>query len=168
MKLPFERISEAYQVRRITDGDLPELLALAQGNAAYYTHMHETPELETLRGDLTKLPPRTTPEDKYFLGYYQEGRLCAALDLITRYPAPEMAFIGWFVIRKDLQGKGIGTSMAGELFALLKDCGYHAVRLGYVKGNEESRAFWVKQQFSPTGVETDGGAYKIVVMQKDL
>jgi hypothetical protein len=37
-----------------------------------------------------------------------------------------------------------------------------------VKGNEESRAFWVKQQFSPTGVETDGGAYKIVVMQKDL
>ena len=25
-----------------------------------------------------------------------------------------------------------------------------------------------KQQFSPTGVETDGGAYKIVVMQKDL
>ena len=49
MKLPFERISEAYQVRRITEGDLPELLALAQGNAAYYAHMHETPELETLR-----------------------------------------------------------------------------------------------------------------------
>ncbi len=168
MKLPFEQISEAYQVRRITEEDLPELLALARGNAAYYAHMHETPALETLRGDLTKLPPRTTPEDKYFLGYYQEGRLCAALDLITRYPAPEIAFIGWFVVRKDLQGKGIGTSMAGELFALLKDCGYHAVRLGYVKGNEESRAFWVKQQFSPTGVETDGGAYKIVVMQKDL
>lgn len=48
MKLPFERISEAYQVRRITEGDLPELLALAQGNAAYYAHMHETPELLSL------------------------------------------------------------------------------------------------------------------------
>lgn len=168
MALPFERISTAYLVRRLTEEDLPELLALARENTTYYEHMRTTPDLEELRGDLTKLPPRTSPEDKYFLGFYQEGRLCAALDLIVGYPTPATAFVGWFILRKDLQGKGIGTSMAGDLFTLLKDCGYQAVRLGYVKGNEESRAFWVKQQFSPTGIETDGGAYKVVVMQKAL
>ena len=168
MALPFQKISAQYQIRRITEADLPELLELAQGNPTYYEHMHEQPELESLRADLTKLPPRTTPEDKYFLGFYQGGRLCAALDLILRYPNPETAFIGWFILRKDLQGKGTGTAMINELLSFLKMQGFPYVRLGYVKGNPESKAFWEKNQFAPTGVEPEGDGYTIVVMQRAL
>ena len=40
--------------------------------------------------------------------------------------------------------------------------------LGRVKGNPESEAFWVKNQFTPTGVETDGGGYTIIIMQREL
>ena len=51
---------------------------------------------------------------------------------------------------------------------LLKAQGFRSVRLGRVKGNPESEAFWVKNQFTPTGIETDGGGYTIVVMQREL
>ena len=155
-------------VRRITEEDLPELLALAKDNPTYYRYMGEEPTLEGLRGDLTKLPPRTTSEDKYFLGYFRDGRLWGALDLILHFPNPETAFVGWFILRKDLQGRGVGTALVSELMDLLKDQGFRSVRLGRVKGNPESEAFWVKNQFTPTGIETDGGGYTIVVMQREL
>ena len=168
MALPFQRISAQYQVRRIAERDLSELLKLAQENPTYYEYLHEQPRLETLREDLTRLPPRTTPEDKYFLGFYQGGRLCAALDLIARYPNPETAFIGWFILRKDLQGRGVGTELVNDLLAFLKEQGFLYVRLGYVKGNPESRAFWVKNRFTPTGIEPEEDGYTIVVMQRAM
>ena len=98
LEFPFHQISTQNQVRRIKEDDQPEMLALSRGNPTYYEHMRERPELENLREDLTKLPPRTTPEDKYFLGFYRDGRLCAALDLILHYPNPETIFIGWFIL----------------------------------------------------------------------
>ena len=168
MELPFQQISAQYQVRRITEDDLPELLALAQGNPAYYEHMHERPALESLRADLTKLPPRTTPEDKYFLGFYQGGRLCAVLDLILHYPNPETAFIGWFILQKELQGRGTGTAIIDELLLFLKTQGFAYMRLGYVKGNPESRAFWEKNEFTPTGIEVPTDSYTVVVLMRPL
>ena len=151
MELSFQDISAQYQVRRLTEEDLPELLALAKDNPTYYRYMGEEPTLEGLRGDLTKLPPRTTSEDKYFLGYFRDGRLWGALDLILHFPNQETAFVGWFILRKDIQGQGVGTALMGELMGLL-----------------ESEAFWVKNQFTPTGIETDGGGYTIVIMQREL
>ena len=103
MELPIKSISASCQVRRLTEEDLPELLALAKDNPTYYRYMGEEPTLEGLRGDLTKLPPRTTSEDKYFLGYFRDGRLWGALDLILHFPNPETAFVGWFILRKDLE-----------------------------------------------------------------
>ena len=162
MALDIQGLSARYAVRRLTEADLPELLELAEGNTTYYEHLHQRPTLENLRADLTKLPPRTTAGDKYFLGFYQDGRLCAALDLILRYPTPETAFIGWFILRRDLQGRGVGTAVFSELLFHLP---YRYLRLGYVKGNRESERFWKKLHFAPTGLEIPGEAYTMVVME---
>lgn len=168
MELPIKNISASYQVHRLTEEDLPELLALAEGNPLYYQHTRTRPALEDLRADLTKLPPRTTSEDKYFLGYFRDGRLWGALDLILHFPNQETAFVGWFILRKDIQGQGVGTALVTELMGFLRAQGFRSVRLGRVKGNPESEAFWVKNQFTPTGIETDGGGYTIVIMQREL
>lgn len=168
MQLDIQKLSGQYQARHMTEDDLPELLALARGNPVYYEHMRVQPALESLREDLTKLPPRTEPEDKYFLGFYRDERLCAALDLILRYPNPETAFIGWFILRKDLQGRGNGTAIVNELLAFLKNQRFSYVRLAYIKGNPESRAFWEKNQFIPAGIETEGDGYTMVVMERAL
>ncbi len=160
--MTIEKLSEQYEVRRLTEADMPDLLALAQGNPTYYEPMHTQPTLANLTRDLTALPPGKALEDKYFLGYYQDGHLAAVLDLITAYPNPETAFIGWFILRKDLQGRGLGTAIIHELMFRLP---YRYIRLCYVKGNRESERFWKKLHFAPTGVEAEGDGYTMVVMQ---
>lgn len=162
MALDIQGLSARYAVRRLTEADLPELLELAEGNTTYYEHLHQRPTLENLREDLTRLPHRTTLEDKYFLGYFREGRLAAVLDLITRYPTPETAFIGWFILRRDLQGRGEGTAIFSELLFRLP---FRYLRLCYVKGNRESERFWKKLHFAPTGLEIPDEGYTKVVME---
>lgn len=166
--LPVEQISKRYQVRPLTKADMPQVLDLAKGSPLYYAYMHTQPTLENLTADLTALPPRKTLDDKYFLGYYQSGRLAAVLDLITACPNEETAFVGWFILRKDLQGRGEGSALVGELLAFLGEQGFRHVRLGRVKGNPQSRRFWEKNGFAPIGLETDGGGYTIVLLQRDL
>ena len=38
--------------------------------------------------------------DKYYVGYFEEDRLGAVIDLILRYPNEETAFIGLFMMEK--------------------------------------------------------------------
>ncbi len=166
--LPVEKISSRYTVRRLTEEDLPALLTLCRGNPQYYAPMHTEPALENLRRDMTALPPKKGMEDKYFLGLFQGDALLAVLDLILRYPNPETAFVGWLMLERSLQGGGTGTGIVTDLLDLLREWGFRWVRLGYVKGNPQSRRFWEKNGFAPTGVETDGGGYTIVVMERAL
>ena len=168
MRLPFEQISARYTMRPLGLADLSAMLALCQGNLTYYQHMRLQPTLENLAESMAALPPGKGPEDKYFLGCFREGRLLAVLDLITAYPAPDTAFIGWFILDKAHQGAGNGTALLTDLLAFCKAHGFLYVRLGYIKGNPESRKFWYKNGFVPTGVETGGDGYTIVVKQKEL
>lgn len=168
MALCIEQISSRWQVRPFTEADIPIILALCRGNPTYYRHMRMEPSTENLREVFTALPPGKGMEDKYFLGFYREERLAALLDLVTAYPDKETAFIGWFMVEKSLQGAGLGSAMAADLLACLRDAGFRRVRLGYVKGNRESEGFWLKNGFCPTGQESEGEGYIVVVLEKVL
>lgn len=60
------------------------------------------------------------------------------------------------------QGQGTGSAIVGELCAALEGFGFAHVRLGYVKGNGQSRHFWKKNRFAETGVEYDTDGYTVV------
>jgi len=115
------------------------------------------------------LPPKKTAEDKYFFGYFDgtsidstEAELVAIVDLIAAYPNSQTAFIGFFMMNEKYQGRGEGSRIIKELLGKLLEAGFENVRLGYMKGNEQSRAFWKKNGFMPTGVETDNGQEIII------
>lgn len=163
-----EALSTQYQVRRLTEADVPDIYALCKGNPTYYRHMKCEPTYENITQDLTALPPNKTLADKYFLGYYRDRRLLAILDLVGGYPTRDTAFIGWFMVDKAAQGAGLGTALITELLAFLRAAHFHHVRLGYIKGNPESKAFWEKNHFLPTGIEAQTDDYTIIVLQRDL
>lgn len=167
-RLDIAHITPRCTVRLLTPEDVPALLDLAAGHPLFYQHLREEPTAEGFLEDLTNLPPRTTPEDKYYAGYFRDGRLIGALDLITGFPKPETAFVGFFMLHKDVQGAGLGSALVGDLLAFLKDAGFQAVRLMYVKGNPQSAAFWAKNGFSPTGVEPKQENYTQVVLERAL
>ena len=168
MKQEAENISKVYTMKSFEETDIPEIYQLCIGNPTYYKYMNIEPTYENLKECLTALPDGKTMQDKTFVGFYDEGRLLALLDLIYHYPDEKTAFIGWFMMNKERQGKGVGTAIVEEIFTFLKEKGYYYVRLGYVKGNEESRCFWTKNGFAPIGVECETKHHTVVVMQREL
>ena len=162
-----QSLSSKYKVRKITDKDIASVLELFRGNPLYYKHCPPQPTRESISEAMHALPPRTTTDDKFYLGMYNKGELVAVLDLILNFPNAETAFIGFFMLKSDKQGAGEGSSIITEILHCLKNEGYKYTRLGYVKGNPQSSAFWHKNGFSETGAEYDTDGYTVVVMSRD-
>ena len=71
-----------------------------------------------------------------------------ALYLIDGYPDGDTAFIGFFMMNRQLQGRRIGSSIIQDLCLYLKETGLKRVLLGIDKENPQSNAFWAKNGFS--------------------
>jgi len=166
--MQFEKLSRRYSVRRLNEADALEIYALYQTNPQYFEAMSDIATLESTRADLTALPPNKTYEDKYYLGFYDSDALVAVMDLILAFPNQETAFIGLFMVQGARQGKGIGSSIVSQALYYLKETGFSACRLGYVKTNSQSKYFWEKNGFLPTGVQSKQEKYTIVLMEKKL
>ncbi len=168
MELQIEKLSLHYTVKKLSEQDIPELYTLCKGNPIYYKHMKTEPTFENLTEDLTALPPGKTLDDKFFVGFYEQNKLVAILDLITGYPDSDTAYIGWFMMNREFQGKGIGSCIVGEILSFLEKEHFSGVELGYIKGNEQAEHFWRKNGFSTTGTEARTENYTIVRMQRKM
>ena len=108
-------------------------------------------------------------KDKYYLGYFDAaGRLAAVMDFIDHYPTIQSCFIGFFMMERSLQGAGIGSAIITELCEYLYGLGYEYIRLGYVDCNQQSEAFWKKNQFTDTGLRNRTPDYTVIVMNRTL
>ena len=130
--------------------------------------MHTELTPESIREDLTALPKGKKLDDKTFVGFYEGERLIAFLDLIAGYPAGDAAFIGWFMVERSCQGRGVGTEIISGAAAFLTRRGFRRIRLGYMKGNRQSGSFWMKNQFVPTGTESEQEFGTVVHMERKL
>ena len=129
----------------------------------------DTPE--KIEAYLKAMPQRKAgqEQDKYYLGYFDvHQQLVAVMDFIDHYPDAQSGFIGFFMMEKDLQGTGVGSLIITELCACLAQWDYQYIRLGYVDGNEQSRSFWLKNQFTDTGLRDHTNDYTVVVMNRFL
>ncbi|HEL2151391.1 TPA: GNAT family N-acetyltransferase [Streptococcus suis] len=164
--MEISQFSTHYKVRKITEADLEQVLALYQTNPLYFEHFPPLPSLESLANDLVDCLPGSLPgkelSDKYFLGFWDKERLVAILDLIDGYPTAEIAYMGLFMVDANLSGQGLGSRIMAELLSRLATH-FKKVRLGYVESNPQSSHFWSKVGFRPTG-EVKEIAGKIIVI----
>ncbi|HFU4011830.1 TPA: GNAT family N-acetyltransferase [Streptococcus suis] len=147
MEIEIANLSSRFQVRKLTEADLEQVLALYQTNPLYFEYFPPLPSLESLANDLVDCPPGKELSDKYFLGFWEKERLVAILDLIDGYPTAEIAYIGLFMVDQAYQGRGVGSSLVEEIIAGLP-VRLKKVRLGYVSRNLQAKAFWIKCGFS--------------------
>ena len=166
--MDIQKLSEIYDVRKLNKEDIQAVYEVMQGNPLYFQYCPPVATMQSIAKDMKALPPRTTYDDKYYIGYFEEEKLVAVMDLILNYPNQKTAFIGFFMVNRDMQGNGIGTSIVTEVFEVLKEIGYQYVRLGFTKGNPQSESFWIKNDFVRTGVEDVQELYTVVVMEKEL
>lgn len=158
---------DGFVLRPLTKDDLPAMLRLCQGNPQYYRHMGQPLTLEGLERDLTALPPGKTLQEKHFEGIWQDGQLVALQDWIEGYPREDTAYIGWFILDAEHQGQGVGSVLVQWLLERISAMGFARIRLAYVKGNEQSQRFWLKNGFLPTGEEKPNETYTAVLMETD-
>ena len=166
--MEIRKLSSRYSVRALGLCDAHEILDLYSGNPIYFDHMHSMPTLESVQDDLTALPPGKTHADKHYVGFYDGDTLVAVVDLIEGFPNPKTAFIGLFMVNCAYQGKGGGSSIIADVLCELRSMHFQAVRLGYVETNAQSKAFWYKNGFEPTGVKSEQDGYVVVLMQRSI
>lgn len=146
--IQIEKLSNLYTIRRLTDADVPMLYAWMLRNDPYFRCCGGGTTPEHVRQDLTLCPPGTAPAQKHYVGFFDADTLVAIMDLIDGYPDADTAFIGFFMVNKDLQGQGTGTAIVRDVLAALRALGYTAVRLGIDKENPQSNHFWHKNGFA--------------------
>lgn len=161
-------LSLQYNVRKLTADDVDSIYELSVENPMFYQYCPPFVTKESILEDMKALPPRTSYEDKFYVGFFKGEKLIAVMDLIFNFPDTQTAFIGLFMMSKAEQGKGIGSGIIRECGHFIQSQGYSFIRLGFAKGNPQSEAFWKKNGFVETGVESDNGSYTVVVMQKNL
>lgn len=152
-------ISGRYRVRKLEDADADSILTLCRENTQFYRYSRAEPAKAEVLRDLHITPPGIGPDKKLFLGFFEGERLRAVMDLIDGYPAPEYAYIGFFMMEKALQGKGLGSALINETAAWLRASGKRAVRLAIDRENPQSNHFWRKNGFRVIReAEADGHA----------
>ena len=163
-----QQLSQRYTVRRLTPADAEAVLALAAQNEIFYRYHPPLPTVQSITEDMTALPPGTTMQDKYFVGFFAGDCLVAVMDLILDYPQPGTALVGWLITDTAGQGRGRGSALMQECEAALAAQGCRKMRLAVDKGNPQSAAFWRKNGYAFTGQEfpNEHGAY--LPMEKSL
>ena len=165
MKLDF---SQKYVVRPLTAGDVDKILALCAENEQFYRYHPPLATRESVLEDMTALPPGKSAADKHYLGFFDGKTLVAVLDLILDYPQEGTAYLGFFMTKKAVQGRGIGSALIGELLNELRKADCKKARLAVDRGNPQSKAFWEKNGFALTGEEFPNGDSAYLPMERAL
>ena len=163
-----EGFSSDFHVRKLGKADLDDIYKLCCKNVIFYQYHPPFVTRESILEDMKALPPGKTYADKYYIGFFQKDRLVAVMDLILDYPRAGIAFIGFFMMNMDFQGRGIGALIIRQSLACLTAMGYKNVQLGIDKGNPQSEAFWTKCGFVKTGREIPNEISAYVYMEHPL
>ena len=147
-KLEINNFSKEYSVRKLKLDDVKLVYEFCKANTQYYDYCQKEPSVELIENDLTITPPGIPVEQKYYVGFFQGNELVAVMDLIDGYPENEYVFIGFFMMNKNHQGLGIGSSILEGVFEYLKSLGYKKCQLGIDKENPQSNHFWKKNGFA--------------------
>ena len=165
--LDIEKLSGRFAVRALHESDAETVLALCRENTQFYEYCEAEPSREQVLSDMRATPPGTDLSSKYYIGFFDGGTLAAVMDLIDGWPEPEIAFIGFFMMNRALQGRGLGSAIIGEAAAYLKSTGKTAIRLGIDKANPQSTHFWKKNGFAVIR-EVDRGEWTVLLAEKKL
>ena len=164
----FQRWASRYRIKGLGKNEVAEVFALCAQNTTFYQYHPPFVTEESILEDMQALPPGKEPSDKAYVGFYEESRLVAVLDLIFDYPQKDTAYIGFFMMDMGYQGRGIGTAIISECAAALAGAGMKKLRLAIDKGNPQSEAFWSKNGFVKTGEEIPNDHSAYVPMEREL
>ena len=165
--IDISKLSKRYSVRILEESDVETLARICKQNTVFYEYTEARPTKENILNDMKATPQGITMEDKYYFGFFDDRELIAIMDLIDGYPKAEIAYIGFFMMNPQYQGKQKGTAIIAEAIDYLQSTGKTSVRLAIDKGNPQSTHFWKKNGFEIIS-EADVNGWTKLVAEKSL
>lgn len=166
--MELNKLSTQYHVRFLEKEDVEIIYALCSGNELFYRYHPPFVTRERILEDMQLLPPDKEEKDKFYIGFFEGSGLVAVMDLILAYPREEVAYIGFFMMNKEYQGKGIGTQIISECAKYLAGLQFEKIRLAIDQGNPQSKAFWMKNGFLKTGKEVPNDVSAYIPLERVL
>lgn len=166
--MDIKKLSKRYVVKRLGSCDIPDIYHLCCENRLYYEYCPPMVTADRIKQDMLAIPPGISMDDKFYLGYYADGAFIAVMDLICGYPEPKTAYVGFFMTDAAVQKRGIGSEIISELCACLKQEGFSAIRLAWVKGNPQAEHFWLKNRFVVLKETTSNAADCVILAERLL
>ena len=165
--LDVQSLSTDFNVRRLTEADITEVVRLRRSNRKYYKAMDLRPSEQQLTDIISDVPESTG--SKLVLGFYDgEDRLSAVLDLILGCPEKDDVFIGWFMVEAEKQGQGVGSRIFADARAALSAQGYDSLRVGVYEENADAFSFWEKQGFRRTGETQKREGRSVAILAREI
>ncbi|MBQ8625783.1 MAG: GNAT family N-acetyltransferase [Agathobacter sp.] len=146
-KIDIEKLSKRYDVRKLHLDDVEMIYSFCKRNTQYYEYCGKDLTTELIERDLEITPPGIPLEQKYYLGFFENSKLVAVMDLEDGYPNSDYVYIGFFMMDCELQGLGIGSKIIEDALEYLRGQGFEKCQLGIDKDNPQSNHFWRKNGF---------------------
>ena len=115
--IDISKLSRCYSVRILEESDVDMILEICKQNATFYKYTEARPTKGNILDDMKATPPGIGLSNKYYVGFFNNQKLIAIMDLIDGYPKPEMAYIGFFMMNPPYQGKQKGTGIISDVVA---------------------------------------------------
>ena len=166
--MDINRLSSKYVVKRLGNSDIQDIFNLCCENKLYYEYCPPMVTEESIKKDMISFPPNTKSSDKFYIGFYIEGKLIAVMDLIDGYPEQKIAYIGFFMTNVTIQKRGVGSEIISELCNYLRQKGFISIRLAWVKGNPQAEHFWLKNMFVILKETTSNVSDSVILAERCL
>ncbi|MDF2536343.1 MAG: hypothetical protein K0R18_2505 [Bacillales bacterium] len=168
-----QEICSDYLVKALSVTDCGELFELYQTNPDYFEIVEARhPVLADCLNDLTECPPSFPKEKKFYVGFYQDGKLQAVIDFLKGYPEKDIFYIGLLMLDEKNRAKGYGRILLSAVLDAAIDDGFSRLRLGVDSENLTAMHFWVKnglKEIKKVKRERDNGTVsEIIVMERGL
>lgn len=113
-EIDIKKLSKRYTLRKLNLDDVQMIYAFCKRNTQCYEYCGKEPSIELIEKDIEITPPGIPIEQKYYIGFFDNGKLVAVMDLVDGYPACDYVYIGFFMMDCELQGNGIGSKIVSE------------------------------------------------------
>ena len=104
-EIDIKKLSKRYTVRKLNLDDVQMIYAFCKRNTQYYEYCGKEPSIELIEKDIEITPPGIPIEQKYYIGFFDNDKLVAVMDLVDGYPTCDYVYIGFFMMVVFEQGK---------------------------------------------------------------
>lgn len=146
-KIDIEEINPNYFVHELTQEHINDIYEFCVVDKDYYKLVPPLITEELVEFEIDKTSFYSKYGNRYYLGFFDFGLLIAIIDFFEFPNQNDTIFINFFMVYKNMQGDGFGTSIINNLLKYLKNNNYRYVKIDVTENNAKALFFWKKVGF---------------------